>query len=242
MKYAFGIIIFFIALFVYTKFAGPIPFYVNSIQTTKSDVFQVDGTGQVSAAPDMATISFGVTKNAATIADAQNQTNRNIQKILDSLKNLGIESKDIKTTNYSMNPSYASDGQTITGYSVTQNVDIKITSLENVTKTLDALTAHGANLIGQVRFGFSDSLEQKLETQARQEAVQQAKEKAQSLASAAGIHLGQIINVTENPATSGGPVPLFQAAGKVADSTAPTQVTPGENSISTTITLSYQTY
>jgi len=240
----FTIFFIFLFLFLYTKLAGPLPLYINSIATTKTDTFQVDGVGKATAIPDTATISFAVTKEASTVADAQDGTNTVMQHILDSLNGLGIDAKNIKTTDYSVEPNYNSGAGTpsITGYTVTQSVDVKVTPLQLVNKTLDALTTNGANVVGQVQFGFSDATQQKLEDQARQEAVVHAKQKAQSLASAAGIHLGQIINVTENSADLPRPVAMLQAVGKGIGDSQPTQVTPGQNTISTTVTLSYQTY
>lgn len=237
----FTIFFIFFFLYVYTKLAGPLPFSINSIQTTKQDVFQAQGTGEASAVPDTATISFAVTKQASTIQDAQNQTNTTSTAILNSLKALGIDSKNIKTINYDVQPNYVQN-QTITGYSVTQNMEVKMQTLNKVNTAIDALTKNGANVIGQVSFGFSNSLQQKLENQARQEAVDKAKQKAESLAHAAGIHLGQVINVTENPANTPQPLPMLQAAKTTGEGSVPSQVTPGENSISTTVTLSYQTY
>src|SRR5258708_36281628 len=102
----FTVLFIFLFLFLYFKLAGPIPFAINSVQTTKSNVFQVTGDGKATAIPDIANISFGVTKQASTIADAQSQTNSAMQNTLDSLKQNGIDDKDVKTTDYSVNPNY----------------------------------------------------------------------------------------------------------------------------------------
>lgn len=235
---------FFLLLFLYTKLAGPIPFAVNSVSTTTPDVFQVNGEGKAVAVPDTASISFGVTKTAPTVADAQNQTNTAISDITSALKDAGIDEKDMQTTNYSVNPNYDITGrQTITGYTVTQNILLKIAPLDKANKAVDIITAKGANIVGQVSFGFSDSLKKQLEDKARKMAVDAAKEKAQSLAGASGIHLGKIINVVENPQET----PIIQpfalpAAKDAASEGTPTQVTPGQNTVSLTVTLSYQTY
>lgn len=243
MKYALGILVFFLSLFAYTKLAGPIPFALNSIQTTKVDTFQVTGEGKATATPNTATISFGVTKQSGTVDDAQNQTNTNINNILNKLKELNIDTKNIKTTDYSIQPNYNfAAGNQITGYTVTQTVEVKIQPLDKLNKTLDTITGNGANIIGQVSFGFDDATLQKLQDQARSEAVKQAKTKAQSLANAAGIHLGNIINLTENQPAPG---PILLNTAKLTgagETTQPSQITPGENTISTTITLSYQIY
>jgi uncharacterized protein YggE len=234
------IVVFFLCLFLYTKFAGPIPFFINSIQTTKTTLFQVSGVGKQTAVPDTATVSLGVTKNAPTVASAQNQVNTTITAVMNKLQQLGIQDTNIKTTNYSVNPNYG-DTQTITGYSVTQTVEVKISPIDKTNQVIDAGTGNGANMIGQVSFGFSDSMQKSLEDKARKEAVLDAKIKAQSLAGAAGIHLGNIVAVSED--NIGQPRPFAGAfALTKQDSTAPTSVTPGENTINLTVTLSYETF
>src|ERR1035437_2153153 len=104
-----AIIVFFVALFVYTKLAGPIPFFINSVNTTKTDLFSSSGEGQVTAVPDQATIDVGITVQAATVADAQNKVNKTSDKIIQDVKKLGLSDKDIKTNNYSVNPNYSNE-------------------------------------------------------------------------------------------------------------------------------------
>ncbi|HEV2339307.1 MAG TPA: SIMPL domain-containing protein [Patescibacteria group bacterium] len=238
MKSIIVVAVIFLCLFLYTKFAGPIPFFVNEIQTTKTNLFQVDGEGRATAVPDSATVSFGVTQNAATVTSAQNQVNTVITTITNKLQQLGIQANDIQTTNYSLNPNY-NDNQNITGYSVTQNVTIHVLSIDQVNQAIDTITLNGANLVGQIAFGFSDTLQKKLENQARQEAVAAAKEKAQNLADATGIHLGNIVDVSENNNSVQPPRPLAVVQSTNA---VPTNVTSGENTIDIAVTLSYQTY
>ena len=237
-----AVIIFFIGLFTYTKLAGPIPFLVNNYNTNKSDLFQAEGQGSVSQVPDLVTISFGVTKSSSTVSDAQNQTNEAINSILKNLKNLGVSEKDLKTTNYSVNPNYSFEGVArITGYTVTQNIDLKIKDIKNTNRLIDAITGNGGNLIGQVQFGFDDKTKAKLENKARKEAVGNAKEKAQNLANAAGVRLGKIINVTESQDNFPRPIP-FESAKAGIQETPTTNITPGENSIKISVTLTYEIY
>src|SRR3989338_2080106 len=238
-----AVIIFFIGLFTYTKLAGPIQFLVNNYNTNKSDLFKAEGQGSVSQAPDQVTISFGVTKSSSTVSDAQNQTNSSINSILENLKKLGVEDKDLKTTNYSVNPNYSFEGVArITGYTVTQNIDLKIKDIKNTNRLIDAITGNGGNLIGQVQFGFDDKTKAKLENKARKEAVGNAKEKAQSLANAAGVRLGRIINVTESQDES---PRLIQLDTPLRVGGAPeekTEIPTGENSIKINVTLTYEIY
>ncbi len=235
------ILFIFLGLFIYTKFAGPIPFSVNSIQTTKTNLFTVSGTGKVTGIPDTALLSIGVTKTGSTVAIAQNQTNTAVNKIIEDLKKLGILEKNIKTTNYSVNPNYdfARGGQNITGYTVTQTLEAEITPIDIANKAIDTATADGANLIGGITFTFNDKTKADLENKARTEAVKMAKGKAQSLANATGIRLGRIVDVQESNGFE--PRPIMMAQSLETGKTADTQLQPGENSITINITLSYET-
>jgi hypothetical protein len=246
------VIILFVALFIYTKLAGPIPFYVNSVNTTKTDLFTSSGVGTVTEVPDTAIIYVGVTQTSSNALDAKNKTNTLVNKIISDIKALGISEKDIKTTNYSINPNYGTGGavpmmypirdggNNITGYTVMQNLEVKINPTEKVNKVIDAVTKSGANLVGGVSFTFSEELSEKLENQARKEAVADAKKKAQNLANASGIRLGKIVNVIEN---SSFPryMPLMKTARSGGGTAVETQVTPGENTVTVTVTIYYET-
>jgi len=229
----------FIVFFLYTKFVGPIPFSVNSVQTTKTDLFTVDGIGEATAVPDTALISLGVTKTASTVLDAQNQTNNVANKLVSDLKKLGIADKDIKTTNYSVYPNYEylNGQQKINGYTVTQNLEARIKPIELANKAIDTATADGANMVGGVTFVLNDQAQKQLEEKARKQAIQNAKEKAQSIASAAGIKLGDIINVQEN-SNQPQPRPLMSAVAGGGTEQKSTTLTPGENTVTINITLS----
>jgi len=240
----FTIFFIFLSIFIFSKIFGPLPFSVNSITTTKSNLFTVSGTGEATAVPDTAMINLGVSKEASTVTAAQNQVNEIINKITDDLKKLGVKEEDIKTTNYSVNPNYdyTLGKRTPNGYTVNASIEIKIKPIEKANQAIDIATADGANQVGGVNFVLNDSEQKELENEARIEAVKKAKEKAKSLANAAGIKLGKVIDVQEN--ASGYPRPIFQTATleKTEDQSAPTELNPGENKVSITVTLSYETH
>lgn len=242
----FGVVLFFfILLFLYTKFIGPFPFFVQSIQTNKDNLFQVQGTGQATAIPNTAQISFGVTKNATTVADAQNQVNTAVSNILNGFKSLGVDAKDITTTDYSVDPqyNYTNGNQTPNGYSVTQTLNVKLSPIEKASKAVDMATANGANVVNGVTFTVDDNTQKQLEDKARTMAVNDAKQKAQSLAGAAGMHLGKIVDIQEDN-NQPAPRPLFAAgSGAKAESAGvPTQLPTGQSTITSNVTISYETF
>lgn len=250
--------LFFLGLFLYTTFAGPIPFAVNSINTNKTDFFTAEGVGEATAVPDTATVYLGITSQGTTVTDAQSKANSLSDQIIKSLKSQGIAEKDIKTTNYSINPTYTrgggigpiepmmypvgTDSQKITGYTVSQNFEVKVKPIDKVNKVIDASTKAGANQVQGASFTFSDELLKKLEDSARKEAVVKAKQKATSLANSAGIRLGKVVNVIENSSMPG-MYPMRALNAQKADDTTTneTNITPGENTVNITVTIYYET-
>lgn len=237
----FTVFLIFLGLFIYTKLSGPIPFFVNSISTTKTDEFLVSGEGKATAIPDTANISLGITTTQNSIASVQNQTNSIINKIASDLKKLGINDKDIQTTNYSINPNYnySEGNQRINGYTVSANIAVKVTPIDKLNQAIDLATKDGANTVGGIQFTLNDEDREKLEQKARKEAISNAKKKAQMIASVSGITLGRIINVSEAGTSLPRPLPMFEAsqALKTADST---QIEPGQSTITSSVTLSYE--
>lgn len=235
----FWIFSFFLLLFAYTKLVGPLPFSVTSVTTQKTTAFDVTGEGKASAKPDIATITAGIQVQAQTVKAAQDQINNVINKVSAALKQVGIDSKDIQTSNYNISPTYDYTGATqkITGYSANTNLQIKVRNLDNVNSVIDTATANGANQISGLSFDIEDKT--KVEDEARQKAVDEAKKKAQEAAKIAGFKLGRIINYSENPQNQPRPIFMSAAAAKPVGGT-PTQVETGSSEVTIDVTLSYE--
>lgn len=229
---------FFVLLFVYTKLIGPVPFSVSSITTQKSTTFDATGEGTAIARPDIASVSVGIQAQAQTVKNVQDQINSVINKVSEGLKQIGVDSKDIQTRNYSINPSYDYSGGSprITGYSANTTLSVKVRDLDNINNVIDTATANGANQVGGVSFDIEDKT--KAENEAREKAVEQAKKKAEAAAKIAGFKLGRIMNYAENQPGGGRPIPILMEAAKAVG--APTQVEPGTSEITITVTLSYE--
>ena len=243
-----AVVVFFLLLLVYTKIFGPIPFTVNNINTLNSTPFEVSGTGKATAAPDTAVINIGVTESGASVAEAQAKTNEAAENIINGLKEVGVEENKIKTTNYSVNPNYSEvtfpspDRGQISSYTVTQNLEVE-TQIDKANAAVDSATKSGANLVGGISFTLNDEKLEELKNEARTEAVEMAKRSAEGLASAAGIKLGNIINVQEN--YGGTPMPVFREAmaldSSIGEEVPKTNITPGETNVEVTVMLTYQT-
>jgi len=235
------LVIFFILLALYFKFVGPIPVSVTSTVTTKTDIFTTTSEGKATAVPDIAIVNLGITVNHSSVKEAQNEANRIINKISEDIKKLGINEKDIKTTSYNLSPNYdwSLEKQRITGYQITINLEVKVRDFDKINQVIDSATSDGANLIGGLVFSVDESKLKELQAKAREEAIKEAKEKAQEIAKAGGMKLGKIVNIQESFASPWEPRPLMfeKTAGGAGE---PTQIEPGEQEIKISITLSYE--
>lgn len=236
----FIIIVIFLGLFLYTKLAGPIPFSVTSVQTTKQDLFRVQGSGEATEVPNTATVSFGISQQAQSVTSAQEKVNQTAKRLVDALKEIGVGKKNIKTTNYSAYPNQDfQEGNRITGYTVSQNFEVKVKPIDKLNQAIDAATQSGANMVGGISLELDEQTQKRVEEKARREAVKNAKEKAENLAKIAGMRLGRIIDVQENFGEP--PIVLRGMAEKQVGGEGETSISPGQNTIRITITLSYET-
>lgn len=235
-----AVVLFFIALFAYSKLVGPIPFSVNSITTTKTDTFSVTGEGKVTIPPDIAVVSAGVQAQGPTVKAVQDQLNKNINAVSAAVKVAGVDAKDIKTSGYNINPMYDYTGgpQRITGYQASSNLTIKVRAIDKANAVIDAATGAGANQIGGITFDVDNKTA--AQNQARELAVADAKSKATNAAKIAGFKLGNIINYSEDFGSAPRPIPMFAKADAGLGGGAPTAVEPGSNEITVDVTLSYQ--
>jgi uncharacterized protein len=234
----------FICLLAFSKLAG-----LTSLNNSNKNVFHTQGTGKATAAPDIASVTVGITQDALVVKDAQNKVNEATSKIIADLKKLGINEKDIKTQNYSVNPKYNYYVPTRNkpdGYTVSQEMEIKSKSIDKINKVIDVATADGANIVNGANFTFSDELQKKLENKAREDAVKDAKQKAETLSKAAGMNLGKVIDITESN-NRFYPIPMMKTATglgtseEAQDLAAPTtQVSPGENTVNVTVDITYE--
>lgn len=203
----------------------------------------VSGSGDASAAPDMALISLGVQQQAKTAREALNKNNRAMAAVLAALKAEGIADKDLQTSNFNIQPQYQyfkplksgrQQAPRIIGYIVANNLSVRIRDLANLGEIIDLTITLGVNSGGNIQ--FINENPEPLISQARQQAVKNAITKAQTLTSAAGVSLGKILSITES---SSQPRPYAMAEMAMARSSAPSAVpvAAGENSYTVNLIL-----
>jgi uncharacterized protein len=176
----------------------------------------VQGHGEASGRPDTATVQIGVETEAATSAEALAQNNTQAQAIIQKLKDLGVAEQDIQTSNFSISPAYGEDGRQVTGYRVSNMVTVTIRDLDAAGALLDQVVEAGANSVYGISFSVAEPTE--LLNQAREQAVADARARAEVLARAAGGAVGQVLVVSDSAAPQPFPMPVVRAEAAQADS------------------------
>lgn len=219
-----------------------------------TNVITVSGSGKASAVPNIADITFGVTETASTVAEAQTAATAKNNSALDAVKKLGVADKDVKTVSYNVSPhytypspcppgalcpQYAGGNPKVTGYDVSETIEVKVRDTAKAGEVLQALGSLGVQNIYGPNFIVDDS--HAVTNEARGKAIADARAQAELLASQLGVHLGQIVNYSE-----GGnyPVPMYASMGKggtmSADVAAPPSLPTGENETNVTVTITYE--
>ena len=161
----------------------------------------VNGEGSVTVQPDYAQIGAGVTTKAKTVKEATDANAKLMAAITAALRDSGIAQKDIQTSRFSVQPVYAppqpNTEPKLSGFSVSNQLSITIRQIATVGTILDRVIAAGATDVGGVEFLHSD-LSKALD-QAREAAVADARRKAELYARAAGLELGRVMWITEDP-------------------------------------------
>ncbi len=199
----------------------------------------VTGEATISVPPDLAQVDGGVTTEAKTAREATEANNKAMGAVLAALKAAGIPEKDLQTSRLSLQPqstSRVSGGPVqITGYRASNRVTVTVRDIAKVASVIDALTGSGANDIGGINFMVSQA--SKLLDEARTQALNDARRKAEIYARAAGVDVGAPLSISED----GAPPPVMyrrMAAGMAASAPAP--IAQGEETLRVAVNVSYE--
>ncbi len=197
----------------------------------------VSATGKAAQTPDQALVSAGVVTVAPTASAAMSENAKKMNAVFEALKAAGIAERDIMTSQMSLRPQYDYQNRRtprITGYEVRNTVMAKTNNLEKTGAMLDALVKAGVNNINSVNFSIKDTKSAK--EKARTDAIRLARQKAESMAKAAGVRLGRILEIKE----SGGynaPMPMLMARDTIEMKATP--IAAGEQTLSVTVNIVY---
>ncbi|KQV82805.1 hypothetical protein ASC90_22210 [Rhizobium sp. Root1220] len=207
-------------------------------------VISVAGEGQASVAPDMAVLNLSVVKQAKTAREALDDNNKSMNEVLAALKKAGIAERDLQTSGFSVQPQYSypqnNDGQPqqpqLIGYQVSNSLSVRVRDLSKLGAIIDQSVTLGVNQGGDIQF-TNDKPEGAMED-ARKSAVANAIKKAKTLAEAAEVKLGRVIEISETSPRPQ-PVPVYRAAmmKEAADAAVPIQ--GGETSYNVTVNVTF---
>lgn len=212
----------------------------------------VTGEGEAVSVPDIVVFSFSVSADAKTVSEAQAVVTKNSDAIFSGLKTLGVEDRDIKTTDYSVWPKYTytqvvcsqnycpSGKQIPDGYTVSQTVSVKVRNTEDAGKALSVVGDKGATNISGLTFTTDDP--NKNINDARNKAIEDAKAKAKDLAKRLGVSLIRVTSYSDN---NSNPVPMYYASaiglgGMDSKVQSAPSIPAGENKTKVSVIVTYE--
>ncbi len=228
--------------------------YVGAgVQATNT--INVSGYGEAFGAPDIATFSFTVSSEKSTVAAAQADATAKINAITAYLKAQGVADKDVRTSDYSINPQYdytteacavgvpcRGGTQVLRGYEVRQTTSVKVRDTAKAGDLLTGVGSKGATEVSGLSFTFDDP--NKLQNDARQSAIADAKQKADLLAKQLGVSLVRVVSYNDS---GNYPTPYYakdmaMGMGGTASNQAAEapSISIGENKVSSNVNITYE--
>ena len=240
MSFSIKSVLILVALFSSILGAGIPAFSAEQVKERKT--ITVQGSSSVTAAPTIAYVSIGVTTFNKNAASAQGENAVKMDRVYKTLASLGIKKDKIKTLNYNISPryDYKNNVATLAGYNVINSIRVTVMDLKKVSDVLDMTVKEGVNQSNSISFGVTDEERDKLYLQALSQAVVNAKEKANTIATAAGITISKPANIIEG-SSAHFVQPNYRAMdmAKMASEAAPTPISEGEMTIGANVTVIY---
>ena len=243
-----------VSLYFAAKLVNEVRAYgtIGNALATPSTI-DVNGSGDAVAVPNIATESFTAQDKEPTVAAAQDVVNKKIAAALAYLKSAGIADVDVKTTDYGAYPEYSypctgvvacppstmNQQPTITGYTVSQSVSVKIRDTSKVGAIVAGLGQAGVTGLSGPQYEVDDP--SAVQDQARAKAIQDAQEKAEVLAKQLGVHIVRIARYSES--TGGGAVtPMYATKDSMGASAGvqSAQLPAGENKYTSNVSVTYE--
>lgn len=213
----------------------------------------VTGKGEIITKPNIATFTFGVTETAKSVDIAQSKASDRINVAIDAVKSEGVKKEDIKTTSYNINPKYEYQQglctvsfckpgiQVLTGYEVSQNIEVRVKDIEKAGAIFSKIGTLNVDNINSLAFSVDDI--EKVRTEARDLAIQDAKIKSKELSKQLGVKIVKITSFYDNSAQ-----PPFYGresfggdAMNVKTASAPVPEIPvGEQKVISNVTITYE--
>ena len=230
------------ALFVATVAAtcGNTTTRVENTGANQPTGITVSGEGKATGKPDVAMITLGVSRLENTVDAARNGAATSLDAMIKSMTGNGVSKDDIKTQQFNISPEYdfSNGKQTLKGFRVTNTVTAKVRDINTTSKVVDDAITAGGNDVQVQNIAFTIDNPDDLKKQAREAAVADAKARAQTLASASGVSIGDPISISESSAVS--PIPFDTARSAAGAGAAPaTPIEPGTQDVTVNVSITW---
>ena len=206
----------------------------QSVNTAPIPQISVAARAEVKVVPDRANIQISVQTRGETAAAAATENARKQKAVIDALRALGIDAKDISTSGYNVYPEQRYEPNkepVIVGYNVTNSLSVELKSINMVGPAIDAALAKGANMINSLLFYASNT------EAARQEAIRKARTDADAAARAAGGSITGMLEITVGSYYAPPPRPIeMRVKGAIAAQAADTPISAGDQTVAVDIT------
>ena len=233
----FVVLIVFVLMHIFT-------IMIDTHKKVGDSVIEVSAEAEVFSRPDIALVSFSVTTEENDADKALSLNAEKVNSIMNYLKGVDIKEEDMKTTTFDIRPRYEyhrddlkTGTRVLVGYEARQSVEVKIREMEDIGEVLEGGVKSGANQVSNLTFTIED--ESELKREARNKAIEKAKEEAGILEDQLGISLGRIVDFSEDV----GGIDLigrsFMEGQLMADSSAP-EIATGENKITSRVRLIFE--
>lgn len=207
----------------------------------------VDGIGEASGTPDIATTDLTVLRSAETARATLDAANAAMAEVLEAMKALGIAARDLQTSSFQIAPQYRyDDGQdrtqtppVLVGYEVRNTLAVRIRDVGSVGAILDRAVTLGINQGGDIAFSIAEPAT--LRTEARRKAVEDARATAEALATAAGVGLGEVVSISVGEeAAPPMPMPMARMAMAAPERGRSVPVAAGENTVRASVRMVFE--
>lgn len=230
-----------LTLFVLAAAAAALSGCSTSVSTAPvPNTVTASGAGTVQAAPDEATMSFGVSKNSPDAKTLLADTNKAAEKIVAALKKAGVEDKDIQTQNVAFYPqtTFLNGKTKVTGYEASIGVTVKVRDLTKLGEIISAGNDAGANNVNGPSFAIAE--DSPFTAKAIDKAVANARRNAEAMAKAADKTVGDVLSISDSTASQVVPYADFRTLGSATADSKAVAINPGQLDVSSSVVVVFE--
>jgi len=173
---------------------------VNAINGEGNSTISVSGTGIIETEPNQAKVYLGVETQSENVTEALEENSLKMQSVIKAIKKLGIQKDSIETTYFSVYPvrDYEKSGEEIVGYRVSNEITVELQDLDKIGIVIEEAMNAGANKVRRIEFGLTEDKEKELKNEAIKEACEDARTKADAIASGLGLKITRVATARES--------------------------------------------